>query len=139
MAEFTGTPGPWYYENVEDREDRSAHGVVKDDKDRILFDTLNSDVATINTEYDEGSVYRWDEQARLNLTLAAAAPDLLAACEAFHRYLLTCAAVWSSNNGRVVELNSGGAVTTAPGLDELAEAAAQLVVAAIAKAKGTPP
>lgn len=74
-------PEPWEYENVQRPEDRDAYGVVKDANGKILFDTINSDVAEIHTEHDEGSVYRWDEQARVNLTLAAAAPALLAACE----------------------------------------------------------
>lgn len=69
-------PAPWEYENVEDRHDRSAHGVVKDANGKILFDTLNSDVAEIHEEPDEGHVYRFDATAERNLTLAAAAPEL---------------------------------------------------------------
>lgn len=76
------TPGPWEYENVEHRSEQTAYGVVKDANGKILFDTLNSDVAEIHTEHDEGHAYRWDEQGRKNLRLAAASPDLLAACKA---------------------------------------------------------
>ena len=72
---------PWCYENVHDCCEQSAHGVVKDDRGKILFDTLNSDVAEIHTEHDEDSVHRWDETGRKNLTLAAAAPDLFACVE----------------------------------------------------------
>lgn len=75
------TPGPWEYENVHDCPERNAYAVVKDANGKILFDTLNSDVAEIHTEHDEGSVYRWDETGRRNLTLAAASPELLAACK----------------------------------------------------------
>ncbi len=77
------TPEPWEYENVSQAHDRSAYGVVKDADGKVLFDTLNSDVAVIHEEFDgeDGTVYRWDEAARTNLTLAAAAPDLLAACK----------------------------------------------------------
>lgn len=76
MNEFT--PGPWEYEEVQLRSDRSAYGVVKNEKGSVLFDTINSDVSVI---HEEDGV-RWDEQGKHNLTLAAAAPDLLAACEA---------------------------------------------------------
>ena len=78
MSEAT----PWEYENVHQRPERSAYGVVKDAKGKVLFDTINADVAEIHTEHDgEGGVHRWCEEARQNLTLAAAAPELLAACE----------------------------------------------------------
>lgn len=76
-------PAPWAYENVEDRGEQSAYGVVKDANGKILFDTINADVAEIHTEHDEGRAYRWDEVARKNLTLAAAAPQLFAACRAW--------------------------------------------------------
>lgn len=73
-------PAPWEYETVQQREDRSAYGVVRDADGKILFDTINADVAEIHEEYDEGGgVHRWDEVARVNLTLAAAAPAMLAA------------------------------------------------------------
>lgn len=74
-------PAPWEYENVERPHDSDAYGVVKDANGKILFDTLNSDVAEIYTEEDEGCFNRWDEQAQVNLTLAAAAPKMLAACK----------------------------------------------------------
>lgn len=76
------SPAPWECETVQSREDRSAYAVVKDASGNVLFDTLNSDVAVIYEEYDERAAYRWDENGRANLTLAAAAPELLAACEA---------------------------------------------------------
>lgn len=75
-------PAPWTYENVEDRADKSAHGVVKDADGKILFDTLNADAAEIMREDDgEGNVAFYDLRAEANLTLAAAAPALLAACK----------------------------------------------------------
>ncbi len=74
-------PAPWTYENRQDHCDRSAYGVVLDADGKVLFDTLNSDVAEIHTDHGEGSVTRTDERGRVNLTLAAAAPDLLAAAQ----------------------------------------------------------
>ena len=82
MSTAKHNPAPWEYENVEQPHDKSAYGVVKDANGKILFDTLNSDVAEIHTEYDgeDGSVHRWDEAGRVNLAIAAAAPELLAIC-----------------------------------------------------------
>lgn len=77
MSEAKHNPSPWAYENVELAREQSAYGVVKDADGKVLFDSLNSDVAEIHE--DEG--YRWDETGKRHLTLAAAAPDLLAACE----------------------------------------------------------
>lgn len=74
------SPAPWERETVQLREDRSAYEVVKDAEGGVLFDTINSNVAVIH-DADEAGPSRWDEQGRVNLTLAAAAPELLAACE----------------------------------------------------------
>jgi hypothetical protein len=81
-AEGKHNPGPWEYEDRPLREDRSAYGVVKDADGRVLFDSLNSDVAEIHQESDEDGVTRWDAAARRNLGLAAAAPNLLDAAKA---------------------------------------------------------
>lgn len=81
MSEVKDTP--WTCETVQVREDGSAYAVVKDAKGRVLFDTLNSDVAEIHTEHGEDGATRWDETGRVNLTLAASAPGLLA----FKRYV----------------------------------------------------
>lgn len=70
-------PAPWEYENVNHCEDRTAYGVVKDANGKILFDTINADVAEIHIEHDENGASRWCAVARANLTLASAAPDLL--------------------------------------------------------------
>jgi hypothetical protein len=78
-------PSPWTYENVEDRSERSAHGIVRDANSQILFDTLNSDVTEICEDVDEDFVHRWDEAARRNLTLAAAAPEMQFALKEFVR------------------------------------------------------
>lgn len=80
-------PAPWNYENVSDCRERTAHGVVKDANGRILFDTINADVAEIMTEHDEGTTY-YDLQAEKNLTLAAAAPDLLRELADFHDHTI---------------------------------------------------
>jgi len=71
-------PAPWEYEDVQLRPEQSAYGVVKDANGKILFDSLNSDVAEIHEEES----HRWDETGRRNLNLAARAPDLLAAAKA---------------------------------------------------------
>jgi hypothetical protein len=73
-------PAPWSYENVEQRRE-DPYGVVKDANGKILFDSLNSDVAEIHTHHDGPYSVRWDESARVNLQLAAAAPALLANLE----------------------------------------------------------
>lgn len=65
------SPAPWEYENVSQCADRSGYAVVKDTSGKVLFDTINSDVACISTEHDEGSVTYTDEQGRVNLMLAA--------------------------------------------------------------------
>ena len=57
---------------------------------------------------------------------------LLAASEATHEYWLACSDAWNRNEGRVVELKAGGGVVvSAPGLDEMADRAAQLTLAAL--------
>jgi hypothetical protein len=80
MAEPRHNPAPWTHETVQCREDRTAYEVVRDANGKALFDSMNSDVAVIHDEHDEDGVTRWDETGRVNLTLAAAAPDLFAAC-----------------------------------------------------------
>ncbi len=91
-------PAPWTCETVQSRENRDAYAVVKDANGKILFDTLNSDVAEIHEERDEGSVTRWDETGCINLSLAAAAPDLLAACEAALAACQENIAMWAYKN-----------------------------------------
>lgn len=96
-------PVPWEYENVETSHDRSAHGVVKDARGRILFDTLNADVAEIHTEYDETSTHRWCEASRQILTLAVAAPALLAACERLANLCANCCPQSASGDEAIAE------------------------------------
>jgi hypothetical protein len=81
VAEVKHNPAPWEYEDVPLREERSAYGVVKDADGKILFDSLNSDVAEIHEEGDEEGFSRWDAAARRNLGLAALAPKLVAAAK----------------------------------------------------------
>lgn len=56
---------------------------VFDAAGRILFDSLNSDAAEVHAVEHEVGVDAWDDVARENLTIAAAAPELLAAAVAF--------------------------------------------------------
>lgn len=74
------SPTPWECENVSQCSERSGYAVVKDARGKVLFDTLNSDVAEIRVEHDENGATYYDDQGKADLTLAAAAPDLLAAC-----------------------------------------------------------
>lgn len=126
-------PAPWEYENVEQKHDRSAYGVVKDANGKILFDTLNSDVACIHEEYDEASVYRWDSAAEEHLTLAAAAPELRAACEAALAY--DAAIQKRVVDGAVQIMETGGGVACGDDLDALYETWIKLARSAVAKAQ----
>lgn len=89
MNEPKWTPGPWEVDTV-DNEGTYGDGPdchsgfksyeVRDEKGRVLFDSINSDAAEIHEEWadDElgSSHHAWDEVARRNLTLAGAAPDM---------------------------------------------------------------
>lgn len=83
LERFKGhTPGPWAVETLDNEcgQGKFHSHCVMDAQGRSLFDTLNADyrITTIQIEYDEDGATQWDEQGRLNLELAAAAPDLLA-------------------------------------------------------------
>ncbi len=78
MSTPNHSPAPWEYDQVQLRPERSAYAVVRDAKGKILFDSLNSDVAEI-LRHDDGT--HSDEQGRRDLALASAAPELLAALE----------------------------------------------------------
>jgi hypothetical protein len=58
--------GDWEPDNVQTREDRSAHSVMLGEKGKVLFDTFNSEAAEIAQEADDESsaVHRWDETGR---------------------------------------------------------------------------
>jgi hypothetical protein len=82
------TPGPWEIDTI-DNDGEYGSGpdshrgfksyAVYDANGRCLFDSLNRDgaVSEICEEYDEDGIHAWDEPAKHDLTLAAAAPDLL--------------------------------------------------------------
>lgn len=80
------SPSPWAYENVSDCHEKMGYGVVRDANGKLIFDSLNSDVAEIWREDDENDgipfVTFYDLQGEADLRLASAAPDLLAACKA---------------------------------------------------------
>ncbi len=91
------TKGPWEVDSIDCEGDYGDSGpdcrtgykafAVFDEHGRVLFDSLNRDtrVSCIHEETDDERHYAWDQPARADLTLAAAAPDLLAACEAVKR------------------------------------------------------
>lgn len=91
------TPGPWsvdttrnlgeYGNNGPDTRSRFDSYVVFDDKGRALFDSLNSDAAEVQEEYGEDDVHAWDAVGKANLTLAAAAPELLEAAAAVAAFI----------------------------------------------------
>lgn len=69
------SPTPWEYENKELCPERTAYAVLLDANGKVICDTMNSDVACVMTEPDECH-RRWtDEQGRVDLRLASAAPD----------------------------------------------------------------
>jgi hypothetical protein len=80
LSRFDGhTPEPWSIEPMKS-DDGYNDFCVMDAEGRSLFDSLNADyrVKCIHTEYNEDGANQWDEPSRVNLTLAAAAPELLA-------------------------------------------------------------
>lgn len=84
------SPAPWSIDTI---DNEGAYGAgpgaqsgfksyaVLDASGKCLFDSLNSDVGEVHEEFDEDGIHAWDEVARQNLTLAAAAPGLLAAAK----------------------------------------------------------
>lgn len=87
MSAIKHSPGPWTVDTIDNEGeyslggDESASGfkshAVLDVNGRVLFDSLNSEVAEIHEEIDEDARYAWDGQSECNLRLAAAAPELL--------------------------------------------------------------
>lgn len=84
------SPAPWSVETVRNEGEYGSGPdtntgfdsyAVLDANGRTLFDSLNSDVAEVHAVEHCLGVDAWDDVARENLTMAAAAPDLLAALE----------------------------------------------------------
>ncbi|MNV67092.1 hypothetical protein D3C71_1598760 [compost metagenome] len=84
------SPAPWSVETVRNEGEygsgpETSTGfdsyAVLDANGRTLFDSINSDVAEVHAVEHCLGVDAWDDVARENLTLAAAAPELLDALE----------------------------------------------------------
>jgi hypothetical protein len=81
------TPGPWHVDSTHNEGEYGSgpdtHSgfksfVVFDDDGRSLFDSTNSEATEVAEAFDEDSFHAWDAVGLANLTLAAAAPELLA-------------------------------------------------------------
>lgn len=70
------SPGPWTVDTFETDGDRGPYDAycIRDGEQRIVLDTMNSDVQTI---YERD--HRWDEQGKLDLQLIAKLHSLLPA------------------------------------------------------------
>jgi hypothetical protein len=84
------TPGPWHVDSTHNEGEYGSgpdtHSgfksfVVFDDDGRSLFDSTNSEATEVAEAFDEDSFHAWDAVGLANLTLAAAAPELLAFVE----------------------------------------------------------
>ena len=82
------TPGPWEDDSIRNEGDYGSgedtrskfhsYAVYADGK--AICDTLNSDLALVEEEYDEDGASAWDEVGRKNMAyISAASPDLIIA------------------------------------------------------------
>lgn len=110
---------PWEYENVSVCSERSAYGLVRDDNGKALFDTMNSDVATIGVEHDENGATYHDTAGRFYLTHVVhcvnAHDGLLASLEEFRAHLLKHATLGINDEERAMLIRSDAAVKKAKG------------------------
>ena len=84
------SPGPWDVDTIDNDgtycDGPDCHAgfksyAVYDANGKVLFDSLNAEVAEIDIEYDDMGVYVWDRVSEANLTLAGASHDMLTALE----------------------------------------------------------
>lgn len=99
------TPGPW---ECGDTQNEGAYGSGPDCRERftsytveangkIIADTLNSDVATVEEEYDEDGTTAWDEVGRRNMKFIATANPVIL------KTLCTMALKWLDAQPRPIE------------------------------------
>jgi hypothetical protein len=67
------TPAPWEAEHQYPQSEDQMYYSVKDEKDNVVFDTLNSDVTVLEFEYEENRRHWFDEVGRTNMLFAALA------------------------------------------------------------------
>lgn len=84
------SPGPWDVDTIDNDgmygDGPDCHSgfksyAVYDANGKVLFDSLNAEVAEIDIEYDDMGAYVWDRVSEANLTLAGASLDMLTALE----------------------------------------------------------
>jgi hypothetical protein len=108
------TPGPWHVDSIHndgeygigpDTHSGFKSFVVCDDKGRALFDSINSDAIEVQEEHGEDDFSAWDAVGLANATLAAAAPDLLAALHDARQWIPTDVEILvEGNRTRVVDV-----------------------------------
>ncbi len=61
---------PWEvdHEETESGSGKFHYYFIANERGKVVCDTLNSDVITIETDYDFGHAYSWDEQGKKDLT-----------------------------------------------------------------------
>lgn len=84
------SPGPWEVDTIDNDgtygDGPDCHSgfksyAVYDANGKVLFDSLNAEVAEIDIEYDDMGAYVWDRVSEANLTLAGASHGMLTALE----------------------------------------------------------
>lgn len=84
------SPGPWDVDMIDNYgtygDGPDCHSgfksyAVYDANGKVLFDSLNAEVAEIEVEYDDMGAYVWDRVSEANLMLAGASHDMLTALE----------------------------------------------------------
>lgn len=87
LSQFEGaTEGPWEVDSIKNEGDYGDGGpdcrsgytsfAAYDKRGRVIFDSLNSEIAEVHEAFDDDRYAAWDEVARKDIKLAAAAPAL---------------------------------------------------------------
>jgi hypothetical protein len=94
------SPAPWEAESNGGRKADETYYDVRGPDGKVLFDTCNSEVMVIESDHDEDGSHYWDEQGRVNMQLAAAAPDMLELLRDYERWqgdLVLCDEAWRNS------------------------------------------